>query len=342
LVARATGFSVTASDIAFPAVIITRAKLWRLSAKTIENMTTFSRSMRLSNVSTPTCTWQNWQTWYRGKVLRALEDLRDAVFNIREEPFFPHLLTCLFQTAWDVSSADKGVIVPTRSRFSRRPPALSSSQVLENFLMRVDRILAAQQALRELRIPLLRPRVVQRDALHSQAWPRKPVQVILTSPPYGCGIDYERAFRLQMRVCQDFVQKTPRSSMIGRRRYLSPQPDVLSDSFRSSQWFKRLCTTADGRLNMLLQYLDDMRSFLRKCSEHLSEKGRLCVVIGNPQMARQRIPLAKILVELAASVGFQLQAHPRSDRIPNRLQNFTPRSATGFISKEYLLVFGLK
>jgi hypothetical protein len=340
LVARVVGLSVTASDLTFPAVIITKAKLWRLTSHHLTEMTVFSRSLKASNSSMPMTLWKNWEIWYQSRVLRALEELRNAIFELKEEPFFPHLLTCLFQTAWDVSSADKGVIVPTRSRFSRKAPTLTSRQVLENFLMRVNRILGAQEALKEFGVALTKPRIVQGDALDTRAWPRNPVDMILTSPPYGCGIDYERSFRLQMRLCQDFVRKsTSKSSMIGRREYLSVQCDEFPKTMRNFQWLKQLCVSGDRRPRMLLQYLEDMKRFLRMCSQHLGERGRLCLLLGNPQIAKRPIPLARAIIELAASEDLYLQATPRCDRIHSRIQNFTPRSATGLIGKEYLLVF---
>jgi len=339
LVARAFGLPVSASDISYAATIITKAKITRLGDSKIREMKNFPTSIDLSFSSQPRAKWEHWQIWYKGRVLRALEEIRDAIFDSAKEPFFPHLLTCLFQTSWEVSSADKGVIVPTRSSFSKRARNISPKSVLALFRARLDRIELAQSALAQLSVPMTRCRVIRGSALREYSWPRDSVDICLTSPPYGCGVDYERAFRLQMKLCE-VVPEVSKESIIGRHSRLSS--DLELPSYLRKHWVSKLYKAKDIRVKMFLQYLSDMSEFMNKCSSHMNDNGKLCIIIGNPQIAKRRISLVEILVKIAKENGFRLQAKPKADRIPSRIQNFAPRSATGFIRAEFLLTFKLK
>src|SRR5713101_742912 len=125
LVARTLGFSVSAGDIMYTSSVIATAKLSRLSCSDLEDLKDFSHSVDVSSKTKPERQWKNWRVWYRPNVLGCLENLAQKLSAERGRRFFPHLVTGFFQTAWDVSSADKNVAVPTRSRFSNAPPKMS-------------------------------------------------------------------------------------------------------------------------------------------------------------------------------------------------------------------------
>jgi hypothetical protein len=334
LAARALGFEVSASDISYPAVTITRAKLKRLTQKDISDMVKLPDTIRLS-VGQPHTKWNNWEIWYRPRVLRTLEKLRDSIFTERNQVYFPHLLATFFQTAWDVSAADKGVIVPTRSRYSARPPSYEPHEVVDKFSNRLRRIVAAQDALSRLNVSVRASQVKQADALKESSWPKNSIDLCMSSPPYGCGIDYERAFRLPMRICRGLIPEMEKSSMIGRRANLD------DDEARHLKNFL-LLRLRDKELDtavMLFQYVVDIDRFLDRCASHLSEDGRVCLILGNPQIAKKRIPLVNAVIRMAKEHKLQLVGKPKTDKIPSRRQNFRPRSATGFIREEYLLTF---
>jgi len=340
LVARILGFTVSASDILFPACIISTAKLYRLSDYSLKDLVDFSDSIEVSGSVRPSRPWNNWRIWYTPTVLRCLEDIAEGVFEIQRKAFFAHMLTALFQTAWDVSAADKKVIVPTRSRYSRAPPRLSASDVLAVLGRRLGRILRAQGVLRQLGFSSERPEVRQADALQDEGWPKDPVNIVLTSPAYGCGIEYERAFRLQMRFAKPFLSHSYSDSrLIGRRTHIVASLDSLPSREQRSRWCRNVSGADPTRFRMFLQYAQDVRSFLRIAHSHLSKNGRLCLVIGNPQIARNPIPLTRIIRGLGEEEGFRLAGSPDGDWIKNRIQQFKLRSATSHIRQEFLLNF---
>lgn len=342
LAARSLGLKVTASDFLYPAVMISRAKLWRLDDAEARELAEFGRDLELSGKSGPLLPWPNWQLWFTRKVLRSLEELAEAVNERRRTRIFPHLVTSLFQTIWDASAADKRVAVPTRSVFSRVPPNLGKKEILSLFRQRTHRILVAQDALSKLDLSYERPSVAWANALDDNEWPEQRIDVILTSPPYGCGLDYGRAFRLQMRLWNRFINQTaPAGLPIGRTTYLEFPSDDLPPSEHRARWYRYVSKANEHRFRMLLRYLHDFRGFLRLSRRHLSKKGRLCLVIGNPQISRCAIPLGRIINKMAVSEGFELELRPRSDTIRTRSQNFRLRSATDHIGEEFMFCFGI-
>jgi len=342
LVARSFGASVSACDISYPAVVISKAKLTRLSDKSMREMLEFSSNLEVSNMSRPRYPWPNWNIWYTAKVLRCLEDLADSIYEERRRAFFPHILTALSQTVWDVSSADRKVMVPTRSHYSFMPN-LSVQNVIANLRKRLERLISAQDALNRLGVSSGAPDVYQSSSICEEGWRTETKDVIMTSPPYGCGIDYERIFRLQMRICSRFLSSSYslHSGMIGRITHLTAGIETLPDSETRSSWYRAISKDkqAEKRLRMFLQYVHDLRVFLRLCARHLSKKGVLCLVMGNPEIAKRKIPLTQIVHGIAEEEGFQLTTTPRFDKIRNRTQQFKLRSATGPIKEEYLLTF---
>jgi len=344
LVARSLGASVSASDISYPAVIISRAKLTRLSDKSMRDLLEFSSDLEVSKNPRPRFPWPNWNIWYTAKVLRCLEDIADSVYEERRRTFFPHILTALSQTVWDVSSADKKVMVPTRSKYSFMPN-LSARDVLANLRQRLGRLVLAQDALGKLGVSTEIPAIYQSNSLCKGGWRTGTKDVIMSSPPYGCGINYERVFRLQMRVFSRFLSSSysPRTRMLGRIAYLTAGTETLPDSETRSGWYRTLSKDdqAKERLQMFLQYVHDFRVLLGLCARHLSEQGALHLVIGNPEIRKRKIPLTRIIETIAKEEGLQLMMTPRHDRIRNRVQQFKLRSATGPIKEEFLLSFRL-
>lgn len=340
LTARVLGFAVSASDIMYPAFTITTAKLCRLRESALGDFSDFPSAIELSKKKPPKRQWQNWRLWYRPRVLRSLEDISEVIASNRTKPFFSHLLTAFFQTAWDVSAADKRVAVPTRSQYSPKSLNISPQNVLNIFCLRLKRVKEAQEALGELGLSPTRPKVFQRNALEESEWPDGRIDIIFTSPPYGCGVDYERAFRLQTRLSAFFSSKTyPRSKFIGRTSSLGSDVDALPASEKEATWFKRIRQLNDNRLRMFLQYAHDIKMFIRISARRISRKGRLCLVIGNPQIARREVPLSRIIQKLASEEGFALETSPQRDQIKSRMQNFPLRSANSHINQEYLLSF---
>src|SRR5205807_2617195 len=145
-------------------------KLHRLSQESIRSMGEVSDAIGLASRKNAYAKWLNWSLWYTPKVLSSLEQICEQIDDVRNKAFFPHLLTAFFQAAWDMSSADRNVIVPTRSQFNRTPPRLKGKQIAAIFRSRVQRIIRAQTALETLGLGGHRPRVRHANALEEGEW----------------------------------------------------------------------------------------------------------------------------------------------------------------------------
>jgi hypothetical protein len=339
LVARSLGFSVTASDAMYPAAVIATAKLRLLSSGCLSDMVKLGEGVSVSGKPNPRRPWSRYKIWYTSRVLRCLEEIAEEIYSMKKKAFFPHLQTAFFQTVWDSSSADNNVIVPTRSDYSRTAPRFKPKTIIEIFRERIVRIVESQSALSELGFDTKAPSISQSDALQESSWPTGRIDLIFTSPPYGCGIDYQRAFRLQMRIWSALGVRLPNHRIIGRRTGPSYSDSGLPQAEVRSRWYGRLSEKDDERKRMFMQYLSDMRAFLRLSRKKLSKNGRLCMVIGNPEIAKTRIPLVRVMQALAKEEKLALEERPSYDRIRSRIQNFRLRSATSHIDKEYLLSF---
>lgn len=340
LLARYSGFAVSASDVLLPAVQIARAKLNRLGTSGLGRLVSFLEEDPISSKTSPRTEWGNAGIWFRDTVLRALEDIRDAILLERRFRHFPHLLVAHFQTIWDVSAADKKVIVPTRSRFSPEAPGLSPNEVLERFRGRLRRIIRAQEALRCLKLPTRRISVNQGNAIASGGWPRSKPDVVLTSPPYGCGLDYPRAFRLQTKIWESsgmFCDR--RSEVIGRRYYLNVDEAALKDFENEFNWLRRLRRKSSNAALRLTQFLLDLVKFFGYANARMQSDGVLGIVVGDPEMGGIRIPLHTIIPRMALNAGFNLLGGKKKDAIKSRIQNFKLRSASAPIQSEFLMSF---
>jgi len=340
LVARTFGIRVSASDILYPAVTIAEAKLRRLTHTSLIELQRFPWTLKVPSRRKPSDLWKNWDIWYTPRVLACLEELADRIYETRREEYSTHLRTAFFQTVWDVSAADKTVMVPTRSSYSRRPPRLSGQQVLKTFGKRLERIVKAQEALASLGICVGRPTVFQSDALSNNGWPADPQNIIFTSPAYGCGIDYGRVFRLQMRLWRrhmDGERPAFSKNVMGRVTRVSPSLEEVPFDERKSSWL--VDNLKSPRIGMLLQYIHELHIFIRNCRRHLARQGELCLVIGNPQVGRREVPLNRITQRLALEEGFVSIHKPKVDSIRGRMQNFPLRSASSCIREEFLLNF---
>jgi len=162
----------------------------------------------------------------------------------------------------------------------------------------------------------------------------------LTSPPYGCGLNYARALSLQMHIWNPKVSSSEWArKMLGRRNYVDPDEKSLPSAITREDWFRTLSEASPHTLGMLIQYLNDMSEFFSVAKRRLADNGKLGVVIGNPEVSRVRIPLNKALPILAEDAGLTAYGECEEDRIKSRVQNFKLRSATSPIQSEHLLAF---
>jgi hypothetical protein len=338
LVARSADLRVTGSDILPTSTVIASAKLNRLNSHDRQALVKFSKTDHLSRQEGLLWSWPSAREWFTARALRALQDIRLAAESQNGCRWFPHLLTAISWASWDVSSADSNIMVPTHSRRSPFNRRVEPDTVQYWFRHRLQRIVAAQEALADLGIGTGHVDIWEGDALDRSSWPRD-ARFVLTSPPYGIGIDYVRASSLQWRVL--FPESEPndvRSRVLGRPRIGNSNEDALPPRHQSDRWWKAMRTHHPQRARAFLSFVDDLTSFLTTAEDQIPSDGAMGLVMGNPQTCgRWTIPLVEMTAEIAQEIGFR-EGYPRiSSSLRRRFQSGNRRSSSSPIKVETLL-----
>jgi hypothetical protein len=339
LAARAAGMKVCGSDLLPTSVVIAAAKLNRLPAPELRRLNRFLTATHLSGCKEPLWSWPGSGIWFTPVALRAVQDIRLGIDRHRTRSCFPHLLTALSWTTWDVSSADRHVMVPTHSSWSPWNRATRPRRVEARFRRRLQAIIRAQGALSELNFSEARVRVWKGNALERATWPGRP-RFVLTSPPYGLGIDYVRAASLQWHILFPRVPRSDaRATVLGRVRASDADPDSLPKRFQSQRWWTAMCREQPDRAAAFLVYLSELSTFLEVAGDRIATDGVLGVAIGDPQTCRRTIPLTEITRRLASRVGLEPAFPDVSSRLRRRFQSRSRRSSSRPIQSETLLTF---
>jgi len=345
LVAGTLGFRIAGCDLLEVPTHITRAKLFRLKRCATEPL---HQGLALSVEDIHNLNdldeWEYRDLWFDDDVYRSLMGIRSWVYQFRNHPAHSHLLTALSQVVWDVSAADPNIIVPTRSKRSPKAPQIPSEIVLEKFKERLLRIHQAQKCLSQLDFPFTAPRICVGDAKDPTTWPIQEFDYIITSPPYGDGIDYRRAVSLQTRFFDmegPNEERSIRERIIGRKSKLigADKISVLPKQEQEADWVRKVKSKSNDRLSSLLSYVDDMNKVFEAIYHFINCRGRMGVVLGNPEVSGIRIPLARVICRLAEELGWSLVRKPEYDLIKNRYQTPIRRSSLDPIPEEFLLEF---
>ncbi|MBD3387369.1 MAG: hypothetical protein GF416_00280 [Candidatus Altiarchaeales archaeon] len=344
LVARSYGFSVSGVDILRVPVLIAKAKLTKLNNQNLKRLQT-ALDLDAEDIQTfnGLDSWENRDIWFKDEVYGYLMSLRDWINTYQNKYVYPALFTALSQVVWDVSAADSGVIVPTRSKRSPVAPDFSQEEILEKFKKRVEKILLAQKIFSNSKFPNPNVKLSTGDSKNNSSWPIDNFDLVITSPPYGDGINYRRAVSLQTRFFGleneddgEFIRKT----IIGRASYHHDISEkTLPNKEKKSRWVTSIRSRSEKRLESILSYVQDIRLTFRELREKINPQGKAIFVIGHPEVSGIKVPLSRVLVNIAEEEEWQLAETPICDSIKNRVQTPIRRSSTNPISEEYILQF---
>jgi hypothetical protein len=115
--------------------------------------------------------------------------------------------------------------------------------------------------------------------------------------------------------------------------------DAAQGPFASEPWGRAIQEANPERFNAMMTYLIEIEAFLTIARDHLEPDGLLGMVIGDPEMSRIRVPLTRVIHDIAILVGFKDHSPPVVDRIRRRSQGPHRRSSNAPIGQETLLSF---
>jgi len=341
LLSRLYGFDVCGCEILEVAERISSVKSTTLSKEEIKEIEDFRDSYSIDPVDTVD-SWENREIWFHDEVYQDLMAIRNVINQYEGSSIYPFLFVALSNVVWEVSSADPDILVPTRSKMAEDQPFYESEEILSKFEESINNILDLQLVHHNNGLDPKKPDIKQGDAKRKNTWPGGEYDLILTSPPYGDGINYRRSISLQTRffgLDDQILDEKITKHTVGRKYYqLSESDDLEFDSnILSYEFFSKIENNNPERTDTVITYLNDMSIVLRNMRSKLSEEGIIGLVIGNPEVADTRVPLNELIIELAEDNGLELYDTPKKDEITNRFQTPVRRSSSEPIKYEYLI-----
>ena len=181
------------------------------------------------------------------------------------------------------------------------------------------------------------------DAARVRRYVRKPVNVVITSPPYHNAVDYYRRHTLEMywlnlvETQQDRL--AIRSKYIGRHRVAKSDPLVERTRLQSrlaKKWEARMADHCEQRAADFKHYVSAMTRSVAGLSALLEKGSRAVFVVGKNSWNGYEIPTDSLFDEIAGD-NFKLTERHWYP-IKNRYMTYT-RHNDANIDKEYVLVY---
>lgn len=219
----------------------------------------------------------------------------------------------------------------------------SANDVRNAFVEAVMRM--AQDVYRHNDRPAGSHRVINADARQALDEVDTPVDLALFSPPYPNSFDYTDIYNVELWMLAYFTsaQDNSRLRLKTLRSHVQvswerPTPTVPSTALedvvralvakRDQLWDRRLP-------EMVQAYFEDLQSLVRGLSRSLTATGRVAIVVGDSSYAGVRIDTAQVLVDIATSLGFAIEARESARVMRASMQHNRGEKALD----EWLLVF---
>ena len=181
------------------------------------------------------------------------------------------------------------------------------------------------------------------DATKVRKYVRKPVDVVITSPPYHNAVDYYRRHTLEMywlnlvESQQDRIALRPK--YIGRQRVAKSDPFVMGPSLESSlakHWERKLAKHCEHRAGDFKHYVSTMTRSVAGLSTLLERGKKAVFVVGKNSWNGNEIPTVKLFDEIVGENFKLIERHWYP--IKNRYMTYS-RHNNANIDKEYVLVY---
>lgn len=341
LLSRLHGFDVYGCDILEVPIQISKSKVTTLADDEINQIRNIIQDINYPEIN-ELDDWENREMWFDDDVYEDLMKIREVINKYQDQAIYSFLFTALSNVVWEVSSADPDVLVPTRSKQAENRPYYKTEEVTELFKNNINKLMNMQEVHRNFGLSSYYPNINQGDAKKVDTWTGDQYDMILTSPPYGDGIDYRRSISLQTRFfsLEDKIlgEKITKHA-VGRQYYHTSGLEELNIEFEEPLMnpLYEINDKSIDRLDSVITYLNDMCKVIRNMKMKLKDGGIIGLVVGNPEVAGIRVPFHKMIINIARENGLELRGNPKKDKISNRFQTPVRRSSDSPIQYEYLL-----
>jgi len=187
-----------------------------------------------------------------------------------------------------------------------------------------------------------RKQVVEADTTKLSYYLRRPVDTVITSPPYHNAVDYYRRHTLEMYWLGLVHTHSERleilSKYIGRSQVpMSHQfvRDICIDCPTIEKWEKKIRRTCTKRADAFKHYMISMKLCVEGISKRLSSGNQAVFVLGENSWNGKAIPATELFEELAKG-KFRLKKILFYN-LKNRYMTYKRHNKAN-IDKEYILV----
>lgn len=341
LLSRLHNFDVYGCDILEVPIHISKSKVTTLTSSEINQLREITEDGDYPEVS-GLDQWKNREIWFHDDVYQDLMRIRKKIDGYHGQPIYSFLFTALSNVVWEVSSADPDVLVPTRSDRTETQPFYETDEIIREFKINLNNLIEMQRIHKDMGLLPYYPQINQGDAKDLKTWAGEEYDMILTSPPYGDGIDYRRSISLQTRffnLDDEILGDKVTKHAVGRRYYHEDGLDALDIELKDSLMsvLYQIEEESADRLDSVVTYLNDISIVMKNMKSKLKDDGIIGLVVGNPEVANIRVPFHKMIIEVAQEHGMVIRGNPKKDKISNRFQTPVRRSSDNPIEYEYLL-----
>ena len=316
-----------------------------LSKRSTETLT---HSEVLGRGGNPVPTFANIEKWFTPAALLGVSI--SVEFALRQNGFKKDaVLLAISAKMRSIGNVDVDVV---RAEYSKKPRenvdvcALVSGH-LSKISRDIDRMLQSHSDL----IGTANSIDIRETSVLDMDLPRKSLDHIITSPPYGVeAISYLRTHLLSYRSLVSELKHDPyetRDKTIGSE-YTPRTQEASCDKASSSspsfrEFFSQLIfdKKLEARTQAMKQFFEDLYHVGRKFSEWLKPGGNVAFILGNKRLGENIIPADQIVIEMFKEVGL---AHTES--IKHKLKTNNSNSVVPWqdriIDEEAILIFQMQ
>ena len=285
--------------------------------------------------------------WYRPRAIKELTALHCALERLDANGAGDFLAASLSAINRNVSNADPQHVFPGYSKRLRRLDLERGRQidVFEIFAGGVKKRIGYLEELLDKMNGVGRARVVLSHSDDPPA-PGKPVQLIVTNPPYISSVRYLETLKLEMswsgmiggpdayREIDRLQIGTERFSATEKREYLEcgiAEVDELG---------RRLFEAGQGQMSRtIVLYFKRMETALRKWDGLLAPGGRIVLKLSPSRVRSELVRTPEIVARLLAGMGYEIEENFTDSYNPNSRSLLTARNYySGRMDSDTILV----
>ena len=290
--------------------------------------------------------------WFRENVLAELATIKKHIWSLPSSDYKNFFKICFSSIVRKVSNSDDDSLIPEVTSFQKKldeqgktsyDAVVKFENTVNNKLIDAADLWRISEEVAERYREPPSVNIVGNDARDIEL-ENSSVDLAVTSPPYASAVHYVSVHKLEMywlglitetaeldsRVVgtarayvSEYRPWQPRTEIAGLRKVL----DEMMAKDRKSAY-------------IVYKYFDEMRKNFDEVNRVLKRNGKYCVVVGENTYRRVRIPTYRILAEVAARSGFELNDLFVYDVINRHLD--IPRWNDSRIERDYILVLQRK